>query len=573
MDAPASGINDFQVLMDLEREGKTCERVDVVIDKYCPCNEEWTEEYYKGYLRLSKGEWDVSGCKVTIPVEVNDTFTCLTTEWTKYFNLFDYGDEPIEVTPFYGVLVYQQCQYDHTMVFDPIPPWETMIAQIKSYVWNNFADDCISSGEGWTPIKHTYKAEFELKHSGLFGNDLSMHVHLTVRTQYAREMSLDISEPPGNGWIGGPPWFRAVNIVSLPVLDHTTSEGLQALAEEWGETVDVGFLSINQIVGLDADGNSILTNGKEMGPVLEDWAEQCDLTIISNFFNINPDETNPDNEYYERAEYDAHGIVLFQVTDVARIDETESATIALTTFKKIIDALKVAFNVDVDIEDGGVLRIEHKSYWQRPVNMDLTLPAFFTWIKSKWKYTYDQAKLPKREHFRWAVESDKTGGDFDGYPIEYDNNCVNDIDDPQEEDYNADQFLTNIVHVVNNEDFFDSDIILMVSTTDGVINYAVQPISGRNKLNGTMSFGYLLPRYHDHSRPFKEGFINKIQTAFYRSLRNKIQADISIPFQCDDYMNNYDPSGLVKTQLGGGEIDKATYVEPDGQLTLTLKHK
>jgi hypothetical protein len=205
--------------------------------------------------------------------------------------------------------------------------------------------------------------------------------------------------------------------------------------------------------------------------------------------------------------------------------------------------------------------------------MDLTQLEFLKWIEGKWKYTYDQAKLPKREDYKWGVESDKAGGDFDGWPIEYDNNCVNDNDEPVIEEVIAQQFITNVFFVINNEDFFDSDTLLLVSTTEGVVNFAVQPISGKNKMNGNMALGYLIPRYHTHSRPFKTGFINKNETTFYRSLRQKIQEPISFPMQCDDYMNNYSPAGLIKTQLGAGEIDKATYTEPAGKMTVTLRHK
>jgi hypothetical protein len=579
MDRPAESIADFQLLMDMERSGRTCERVDVYVDKYCDCTSAWVVDWYAGYLRLSKGEWDVSHCTVKIPIEVNDNYTCLTTEWSKDMDIFDYGDPPEDIDPYYGEIQYETCEYDHTITINKIVPFEEMLAIVEAYFWDtdNYADDCIDSTEGWKILKHSYIADLEIKLPDLFDWNGRMRIKMTIRTQWVREFVSDpthATTPPGVGWLSVTDgWARQVPTQITDIWTTEMEGGREHITEYFGtNNYDIGLHSVRVVLGLNEDGSSVFTNGKTLNSVIEDWLSGCDITVISNFFNINPDATNPDNDYYTNAAVDAHALYLFQVTDIARIDETESATIALTNFKKIIDALKMAFNVDIELE-GDVVRIEHVSYWEREVNMDLTQLEFIKWIDGKWKYTYDQAKLPQREEYKWGMESDKAGGDFDGWPIEYDNNCVNDTDDPVITEIIANQFITNVRFVINNEDFFDSELLVLVSTTAGVINSAIQPLSGNSKLNGNLALGYLLPRYHTHSRPFKTGFINKNETTFYRSLRLKIQEAISFPMQCDDYMNNYDPAGLIKTQLGAGEIDKATYHEPAGKLTVTLRHK
>lgn len=586
MDIPKDNIFDFQRLMDLERQGKTCERVDVYVDRYCPCSETWTDEWYKGYLRLSSGNWNVSGCTVTIPVVVNDDYTCLTSNWEKDFNIFDYGGDPVEVQPFYGVIQYEDCEDTHVQTWTGWKSDEFVFDAAVSYWGLNKANNCIDEAEGWTIVRDRFIGDIERPR-----NPKRTLNFMTIRTRWAREFSADVAEPPGGGWIavtGG--WARPVNVTLANTWDTWTQEGYDIIREEFGggDNFRIGVLNDWRIVGLDQAGNNILNNGRNLNTVIENWLADCDITVVSDFLGINPDGSAPANDYYTQAATDAQGIVLFQVTDVARTDETESAKRGTTTFKKILNALKVAFNIDVEIVDG-VLRIEHQSYWQRDVNMDLTEEQFLKWIRERWAYTYDSAKLPKRELYFWGAETDRRGGVFDGFPIEYDNTCVNDTEATVEESYRADGFLTNVGFVVENEDFYDSELILMVSTLGGVVNFAEVtrtviinlPSLGiyeevevtRSYLNGNMGFRKLHENYHDYGRPFRKGFINEVETDLFQTLRQRQQVDITIPMQCSDYLDNFDPTGLVKTQMGAGEIEKATYTDPQGTLTLSLKHK
>jgi hypothetical protein len=590
-DAPKDNNYGFTYLMDMERQGMTCEQVDVIIDKWCDCNETWTEGFYNGYLRLNAGEWDVSTCTVTIPVIVNDIYACLTSSWENEVNMFDYGDEPVQISPFIGVIQKVTCTSDAIyQAWNPAISIPAASQQMVTYFWSHFQTDCLedivpgSQNAPWTLIKHTFITKFYFLPDPFNPGQTNLnilHAITLIRSEWAREFVAGPTQPPGTGWYaatGG--WARGVNVVLGPVYDHTTTEGVAALEEEWAGVdsgsdfpFNIGILSKWIIVGEDANGNSTFTNGKELGPVLEDLLSPCGLTVVSNFYNINPDGSAPDNEFYTNAETDFHGIILYQISDIARIDETQSATIAIIRLKKLLDALKIIGNADVDI-DGTTLRIEHLSYWPEVVQMDLTLPEFYYLIEQKWKYTYDEESQPKYEIVAWDSETDGKGNDFDGYPIEYDNVCVNNQDDKIDKTYIAEGFLSNILKIIGNEEYFDdTERIVMVSTTDLVINSAVQPISGLEKLNGNLAMGYLIPRYYTYGRPFKEGSINKVLTPFYSLIRNRLQAPITIPFQCDDYLNNYNPSHMIKTQLGACQIHEASYTDPDQTLEVKLRGK
>jgi hypothetical protein len=491
--------------------------------------------------------------------------------------MFDYGDPTVTTSPFYGVLQYEECQATKSFAWQPPVPLAQQKATVLAYFDSQNFNDCIDANSGWTTCRKTFVADQQIDlNEGLFDGQPEMSMHMTIRHQYVREFSADIAEPPGAGWVavtGG--WAREVNAISGDMLFNDTDEGLAALVAVWGTgyDIDYGGIFTNNIIGLDATGNSNLSNGKELGPLLESLLEPCGLTVISNFYNINPDATNPDNDYYTNAAVDFPAIVLYQITDLARLDESESATTALMKVKQLLDALKIVGNCDCEI-DGTVLRIEHLSYWPTTVNIDLTQAEFLQYIEDKWKYTYDEQSQPKEEIIGWDSDTDGRGNDFDGYPITYFNDCVNDVENKQPKVYKATGYLSNLRFIAGNEDYYDTtNILVMVSTTNLVINSATQPISHNYVLNGNLAMGYLLPRYYDYGRPFKMGHINNVNTPMFTILRNRLQAPIIIPFDCNDYLNNFDPAGLVKTQLGACEIETATYTDPDATMEFKLRGK
>jgi hypothetical protein len=576
-DDPKNSIVDFTQLYNLERQGLTCTKVPITIDRYCECDATWTTGFYEGYIRLNQCDWDVSNCTVDAPIVVQDNYTCLTSQWENEINMFDYGDPVVDTSPFYGILEYATCEDTHSISWQPPVPIAQQRAAVLAYFNGPNIDNCITANNGWTTVQKSVVADQIIDlNEGLFDGPPEFTMVMTLRQKYVREFSADILVPPGQGWVavtGG--WGRSVNVISGDLLTSETPEGMEALVTVYGAGYDIDFGAIftNNIIGMDAAGETNMGNGKELGPLLEDLLAPCGLTVISNFYNINPDGTAPANDYYTRAAEDFSDIVLYQISDVARIDETQAATVALIKIKKLLDAMKIAGNCDMEL-DGSVLRIEHLSYWPNTVNMDLTQAEFIEYIADKWKYTYDEQSQPKEEIIGWDSDTDGRGNDFDGHPIEYNNDCVNDIENKQPKVLKAEGFLSNLRFIIGNEDYYDStDLILMVSTTDLVINSATQPISGQYKLNGNLAMGYLLPRYYDYGRPFKIGLINIVSTPMFTLLRNRLQAPITIPFSCDNYMGLYDPSGLIKTQLGACEIETATYTDPDETMEFKLRAK
>lgn len=600
VDAPSQGLFDFTKLANLDRSGMTCERVNVSFDRYCECDNTWSNGFYRGYLKLSQAnQWDFELCQVELPVVVDDGYGCLTSNWTKDFNMLEYGDPAEAISPFIGVVQIKQCEsdfYEKTWK-PPFPSQEVIRAFVRQHWYTHYQIQCLDdvippSNHPWTILKHTYYFQLWITPGDLFHGP-RMHGRWKIRSKWAREFYAGVVMPPGLLWepcTGG--FHRPVAIANDGVFKWSDPAGQEVLKQEWPNIDGINDSEMwrFKVVGLDGNGNSTLTNGKSMGPVIQDWLDRIcpGITLVSNFYNINPDGSNPVNDYYQRRTEDFDEIFLFQITDVARLDESVSATKALLKLKELIDTLNVPHNIDLELNsDGTILRLEHKSYWSSNVGQDLTLPNRLDAngrhvLEGTFKYDYDNETQPNKETFGWSQETDKEGGDFDGYPIEYKNACVDDRDEEQVGGFRSNKFLTNIAFVTGNPDFFDSKEILMVATRNGIVEFKEMPDTPGDtygsfgpvyRLNGALALKYCLPRYHDYARPFKRGFINKIEVDLFAQLRQKKQVPISFNLSCLDYRDNFKATEYIKTQLGAGQIEAADWIEPAEQMTVILKHK
>lgn len=201
-DDPKNSITDFTRLFNLERQGLTCTKVPITIDRYCDCTDSWTTGFYNGYIRLNACDWNVSECTVDVPIVVQDPYTCITSSWENQVDMFDYGDPVVTTSPFYGVLQYIQCQGTHSISWQPPVPAAQQKAQMIAYFNANNIDDCIDPLNGWTTKKKTFVSELEIDlNGGLFDGPMEFTQHMTIRQQYVREFSADVAEPPGTGWL------------------------------------------------------------------------------------------------------------------------------------------------------------------------------------------------------------------------------------------------------------------------------------------------------------------------------------------------------------------------------------
>lgn len=523
------GINDFDDLYTIERSLSRCDKMSLEILKLCGGS--WSTEF-TGYLSVIDMDIDVSNCTIEVVPRVQDEFTCFLESGKEKLNLFD-ANGTVTLESFIGDIQYIECQDFFT---------DSCSTPIDCSLR---ADGCITAGEGWTLIQN----DVDKSRSDIYPGECDF----TIVTKYAREFVSGAVMPPGSGWIAVTGGFaRPVPVVLVE--DSSTEEYCRLQYQ-------VPFTSDEEKISID--------NGRSIQDVLEFLASKCSLTVVSDFFNINPDDTHPENLAYQAAE-DAglRDVAFFHITDVANSDASENASIMEIGSLEFLDNLKTAYNVDWTVT-GGALRVEHASFFKGIHMLDLTQAAAEQFILGRYRYKYKDAELPKYEEFAWSFETDKNN-DFDGLPIEYNGACVG---PGQSTDPRACSYLvTNLYYLIeHSEDFLDSDEIVMIHHSGGVIQSEDGRISGEYKLNGHVSFANLHYSYHRWRRPAMYGIMNGNQTQFFDLKRVRLQPNIELMMTCEN-LDTFDAKDLVKTQLGWGKIDKALLTIPGNTLKMDLLH-
>ena len=383
----------------------------------------------------------------------------------------------------------------------------------------------------------------------------------SVETRWAREVF--IGPKPGPDWNDdGGKWVRNVEVVENP-------NGFMDAGGTIRRTWDIIQYTI--------------TGGMKLNDVLVEMLKSyftCQYTIVSNFFGINPDHTEPANSAYTHARDHVRDVLyLYDITDVTRAkDKDQNAQGILgpdgrgnISLKRMIENLKALFNLAFVIDETtNKIRIEHISYFQDKRMLDLTQARFLPDIKGRWKYSYVKENLPLRENFEFMTKS-ATSYDFDGLPIQYDYACSNDDKSNNEATIKADYIVTAIDDIVSNPTKYPSKGFVLVERTPYGYIVSGNVLTNRVQRNGNLGWIRLQDYYYRWGRPQRQGIMNAEVTNFKTFRRTRKQDPIQIQLCCSDFAN-FNPLDLVKTQLGWGEVVSAKYSEPGEIMTLELLH-
>lgn len=324
------------------------------------------------------------------------------------------------------------------------------------------------------------------------------------------------------------------------------------LSGEWGFKV------------LGQGETTLIDNGLKLKDVLEKLVQSLcpDLTVKSDFFQINPDEESSIN-YVTGLPSKVSNLILFQKSDVKRPGAGNNATNAPIELGDLLESLAALFNVGWDIDDNNRLIIEHISSIGDGHGLDLTSSKFKPYVFHKRKYKYDKSKVPKYERFM-AMEAE--GTDFVGAPIIYSGSCVNNTEGENEKLYHAEIITTDVEMVLNNplpdndpnfnDKVSDKGFVLIACDDDNGIITESGVLSSSQRLNNSLGFAQLHRDYWMHGRAQRTGMMNKVETTFLSTVKTKQQDKITVPLCCDDVFN---PEDLIKTNFGWGEVGKAEF--------------
>lgn len=262
-------------------------------------------------------------------------------------------------------------------------------------------------------------------------------------------------------------------------------------------------------------------------------------------------------------------LILFQKSDVKRPNGSGNASISNITLEKIVKDICNMFQLKWDIDDDGNFIIEHVSFFQKGIGLNLVGRFDERLRAGKRKYSYDIDKMPRREIFQF-MDDKYTYGDFKGVPIIYSNSCVG-KGEKEDKDWIVESIITDVSFVLNNPSS-DSQIV----SDDGFVLIACDvnnkiisetPIIGGNTLNNSLSWARLHVDYWRYERVFNRFSMNNVQTNALSVIPTKKGVKLDVTLCCGEV---FDPENKVLSELGEGIVSEASFDLYKENLSLTL---
>jgi hypothetical protein len=315
--------------------------------------------------------------------------------------------------------------------------------------------------------------------------------------------------------------------------------------------------------------------------------------IVSDFFQINPENTSAIN-YFTGAWNRYTQMVVSAKSDIWQPAATNPATVEWAIFTQTMIELQYLFNVWWTLDSNGNIRIEHESYFEFGIGLDLTLVRYKEFLIKTNKYTYK--KETKYASETWSVpESGFSLHAPAESVINYANSCAA-IDDQTN---NGDiVYEIKMFYVALGWSQPSQSVFTDLDVKSGIVLLACEYETGDSKYhiyygedNAELAMPALIFQFHRWGRPqhddatynFRNGskwgdiYVKKFDltttyaTDFYvqNSKGHKLQQKITVPICCED---EFDTTKYVKTAMGVGKVDSAEFNPENDTLQLQLKY-
>ena len=502
-----------------------CTKITLLIERYC--GGAWVTDY-EGKIAIAEGEYNLSRCEVTYTVNPDDVYECINRNIEKPQNWLIFRSA-VTLKSVYGTVETITCIYNGAEF------GSTSIRMFYKQCWSGGTFD-INTGFtpdpslAWRPITHDQ--HFDTPTAG----------QLQITTTWARETVTQVATPPGVGWInlGSNVWVR-------PVLYGATTE-------RWTED---RYQFSAEVSNLDID------NARVFNSTLESLVETFDCVdgVVSDFFGINPDGTAPTNDAYTFASDHLQNLLLFQKSDVVRSTASGNAITLEMTLKDLLEDLRRSLNVYWGITTSGgnhYLRIEHWSYFEGTNGLDLTTLDGGKYIAGSNRFRASE-NVPAVEKFAYQ---ESFSDDFLGKVLSYPEGCADD----RTIDYSCRVLSADFGGLLENDSAGLTGIVLVSTYDDGSGGYLIDNLN--DEANGAFAWREVLPALWAFGR-YNGTLSSTAGTVTVQSVRKrKSQGPIKVKFCCDDF----EPTELVNTALGWGEVKDAELDTETNTLTLNLFH-
>lgn len=490
---------DYTTLLALEES--ICEEVFLTIERKCPGGSYTT--FWEGVFTLQDATVNKDQCYIRVKCTPNDAYKCLLSAQKEEQNVYDLETYTVRgYNGFYEVECFSDTSpIDCDQVPDPEPP---------------------DLGE-WCP---DFESETCLPYVDENGVSYFEKVRCFHRLTFAGTCSGSTPVEPGN------------SLSTWTLLEDncpTSSTWFRCPFE------DNVFFQYNY--------------GRWFGDVLSAMIELnlgCSLTLVSNFFNVNADATNPTNDAYTYAETYLQELTFHQKSDIKRpYDSNPSlSTVWNLKLKDLLDDLRIAFNVYYKIEAGGIFRLEHASYFEAGTGLDLT------GRRIKNVYENDYSDLPEEEQYYYADQECSTP--FQSEHIQYE--CGEDAREYRLKLFSFD--IGFISDIYKKEVVSDGGFVLISTFEESGTRYIKDD-------NLPLSWPYLHENLHRHWKAAEDLTINGVATTAYIFRRQRKAPAIITRLCCTD---DFDATDELTTDNGTAQVEGAELNVLREHVTLKLKY-
>lgn len=487
--------DDFDFFNALETSDNNCDLQTVRVLLNCGFASE-DHQLFKGTFSMSSGTWDLDKCNVKFKIDEEDPYSCI-----------ENNDDDHNILTFTG---------PRTIGLNLEIGLESYICHILGL---NGYPQCTSlpDDELWTKVVF----------NGFYG--CYVRQYMVAPNDYM----------PSSSWI----YYEDVADGKKYIRRYIPSDN-----EILFEFPDSGPVLTTEPV-------NTIDNGRQLQNVMEtlllracfDIGSRLDL--VSDFFQWNPENVTTIN-YVTQELNKFMNLIIFQKSDVKRPDVSGNATKAETNFIELLEQVCGIFNCRYRVI-GTTLRIEHLSWFQRDLGIDLATPDNLErFLKGTRKYSYDDNKLPKYESFQF-MESGSV--DFVGKDIYYEGNCVND-DKENKPTVNIDKVTTDVIYCMENRqsdsnNVSDDGFVIMACDDNNNVYYEDSILGGNTSLNNVLSWAHLHDKLFRHGRVLKNGFLNDVATEFISTVPTIKQDKFSVSMDCQT-LPYFDPIDQIKASLG-----------------------
>lgn len=608
MDTEVEFINgdinkDYDLMMSFE--STPCKEIRFRIEKYC--NGTYIT-YWEGYANFYDAKINEDKCTFKITFAPDDDYRCFLENGEVEYNL-------LETSPVYNTIQSEtykpQLEYIWCGNKIDIGNWDLVLRVMnipgthKNGCWDGFPLgsinepltisgtpfgntgfppylDIILTMVGWKNFRTQYKFQ---------SNPIGPNVYFYVKSWYYREVwfTKDVGtqkiQPPGSGWqdMGlihtlenetgispfqnipagyygtyyfQKPGYRKWVRIPTPIITNWTKY----------DCIHVYYEADNYL----AHSVTIYDNGRYFYDIINYYLSKlnCGYSYESRFFNdtVNPVTTKNPNPLIN--------LYFFQKDDIIDPTATKKAWKGMLSFKRLMQILRDVFQVYWYLESGK-FKMEHISYWTNlipgyaanpVIDYDLTVLDDGAHILGLNRYEFKKVNMPNREHFTMMESGFE---DFIGVDIIYSGICTNQRKVDQIRDYTVNDITTDVWFIQNNPNDISKEGFVMIidySMVQGGTNAVNGILSGAFIANAPLSWANLHNDYWKWDRVIIEGNMNNTLTTFYDAMKIKIQKDIKFPICC----NEFDPTNLITTQIGNGEVETAEENLKTTEITVDL---